>query len=245
MEHFLKFSKESGIDDDISLNTIFKGNAGTGKTTVAKIYTKMLFDLGYIKQNKMISIVPSDFMAHYVGQTQDKTREILNKASGGVLFIDEAYNLSLAQDPDGGLFMREAVVELLKYMENKDNVVIFAGYTKEMEELLNINPGFKSRIGETITFKDYTLDELVEIFKRNINSKKLTLDKNAITPLKKLISSKMNVKNFGNARFIEKLVSKVIIKHAENVYENNSSLLIITKEDLDIENDNDKSTFGF
>ena len=245
MEHLLKFSKESGIDDDVLLNTIFKGNSGTGKTTVAKIYTKMLFDLGYIKQNKMISIVPSDFMAHYVGQTQDKTREILDKASGGVLFIDEAYNLSLAQDPDGGSFMREAVVELLKYMENKDNVVIFAGYTKEMEELLNINPGFKSRIGETITFKDYTLDELVEIFKRNINSKKLTLDKNAIAPLKKLISSKMNVKNFGNARFVEKLVSKVIIKHAENVYENNSSLLIITKEDLDIENGDDKSTFGF
>ncbi len=242
---YLKFTKDININDNIFLNTIFKGNPGTGKTTVARIYTNILYELGYIKEDKMVSIVPSDLMGQYVGQTQSTTREILDKARNGVLFIDEAYNLNIAKEYDGGTYMREAVVELLKYMENRENVVVFSGYTKEMDELLELNPGFKSRIGEIIVFDDYDADELVDIFKLNLKKYKMTIDKKAENKLKEIFEKKLNIKNFGNARYVEKYLSKVIMKHSENVYDKKSNIYKITTDDLDINDTNEKSLFGF
>ncbi len=245
LKKYLIFQKKIGMQNELFLNTIFKGNSGTGKTTVAKIYTKMLFDLGFINENKMISIVPSDFMAHYVGQTQDKTREILDRANGGVLFIDEAYNLNMAKEYSGGSYMREAVVELLKYMEDKKHVVIFSGYKHEMEELLNINPGFKSRIGEIILFDDYSVDELVDIFKLNIKKYNLKLEKKAQKKLIDILEKKKSIKNFGNARYVEKLVNQVMVKHAENVYENEKNIYSLSEADFNISDNEEKESFGF
>ena len=244
LEYLLKFYKEINKTNQAYLNVIFKGNPGTGKTTVARNYADLLFNLGYIKNNNLVEIVPTDLMGEYVGQTRDTTREILNKAKGGVLFIDEAYNLNTAKEYSGGTYMREAVVELLKYMEDKENVVIYAGYKNEMEELLNINPGFKSRIGTVINFDDYTTKELVQIFKYNADKYNLKCSKKFLIELEKRFEKEKNKKNFGNARYVENLLNKVLNIHASNVYNKNKDLYLLTEEDLKIKEDND-SKFGF
>ncbi len=244
LEYLLKFYKEINKTNQAYLNVIFKGNPGTGKTTVARNYADLLFNLGYIKNNNLVEIVPTDLMGEYVGQTRDTTREILNKAKGGVLFIDEAYNLNTAKEYSGGTYMREAVVELLKYMEDKNNVVIYAGYKNEMEELLNINPGFKSRIGKVINFEDYTTKELVQIFKYNADKYNLKCSKKFLIELEKKFEKEKNKKNFGNARYVENLLNKVLNVHAANVYNKKQDLYLLTEEDLKIKEEN-YSKFGF
>lgn len=244
LEYLLKFYKEINKTNQAYLNVIFKGNPGTGKTTVARNYADLLYNLGYIDNNNLVEIVPTDLMGEYVGQTRDTTREILNKAKGGVLFIDEAYNLNTAKEYSGGTYMREAVVELLKYMEDKKNVVIYAGYKNEMEELLNINPGFKSRIGTVINFDDYTTKELVQIFKYNANKYNLKCSKKFIIELEKRFEKEKNKKNFGNARYVENLLNKVLNIHATNVYKKNKDLYLLTEEDLKIKEEN-YTKFGF
>ena len=244
LEYLLKFYKDIGKSSNVYLNTIFKGNPGTGKTTVARNYADLLYKLGYIQNNNLVEIVPTDLMGEYVGQTRETTREILKKAKGGVLFIDEAYNLNTAKEYSGGTYMREAVVELLKYMEDKSNVVIYAGYKQEMEELMNINPGFKSRIGTIINFDDYTTKELIEIFKLNANKYDLKCSKDFILELEKHINKVKNSKNFGNARYIENILNKILFVHASNVYNKQQDLYLLTKEDLNIKEESNNS-FGF
>ena len=244
LEYLLKFYKEIGKDSQTYLNVIFKGNPGTGKTTVARNYADLLYNLGYIENNNLVEIVPTDLIGEYVGQTRHTTREILNKAKGGVLFIDEAYNLSSAKEYSGGMYMREAVVELLKYMEDKKNVVIYAGYKLEMEELLNINPGFKSRIGTIIDFDDFTTKELTQIFKYNADKYNLKCSKEFIIDLEKKLDKEKCKKNFGNARYVENLLNKVINVHASNVYTKDKDMYTLTKEDLKIKEECNNA-FGF
>ena len=244
MEYLLKFYKDINKTNEGFLNVIFKGNPGTGKTTVARNYADILYKLGYIKNNNLVEVVPSDLIGEYVGHTRNTIRRILDKAKGGVLFIDEAYNLNSAKDPDGGMYMREAVVELLKYMEDKSNVVVYAGYKLEMEELLNINPGFKSRIGNIINFEDYTTNELMDIFKLNAKKYDLNYTKDFLKELEKKIDKEKNNKNFGNARYIESLLNKILYVHANHVYDKGKDLYTLTKEDLNIKEENVNS-FGF
>ena len=245
LEYLLKFNKDINNTNKPFLNSIFKGNPGTGKTTVARCYAKLLKDLGYITSDEITEIVPNDLIGEYVGQTRNTARRVLEKSKGGILFIDEAYNLMEAKENSGGCYMREAVVELLKYMEDKSNVVIFAGYKKEMEDLIeNINPGFKSRIGKVIDFDDYTIDELVEIFDLNLKKYNMNYSKEFKNGLIKYIEKNKQKKNFGNARFIENLISKVIQNHAKNVYENNIELLRLEKIDL-VEDNVESKDFGF
>ena len=223
--------------NDVNLHMVFLGNPGTGKTTVARILSGILYNLGYIKQNKLIEVSSKDLVAEYVGQTAPKTMAVIERAMGGILFIDEAY--SLAVKPGGSTYNEEAIATLIKAMEDyRDNlVVIFAGYTKEMNDFLNSNSGIVSRIGYTLEFDDYTDDELIEILEGMAKKNGFKIDEKAINKVRELIGEYRTSKNFGNARFIRNLYEKSIIKHATNTKDKKKKdiLRTITEEDISVE----------
>ena len=238
---FMQFknkTKDSLNIKNTNLHMVFLGNPGTGKTTVARMVAGILYNLKYIKQNKLIEVSAKDLIGQYVGQTAPKTMSVVEKALGGVLFIDEAY--SLASSSSGNSFNEECVSTLIQAMENyrNDFVVIFAGYKKEMDAFLKSNSGIISRIGYTLDFKDYTIDELVLILKSMFKKSGFLVEKNAIIKAKKIIEDFAKTENFGNARFVRNLYEKTIIKHAKNTKNTTSkkALKTITTEDLSTEN---------
>ena len=224
---------------DINLHMVFLGNPGTGKTTVARIIAEMLYNLKYIKQNKLIEVSSKDLVAEYVGQTAPKTMAVIERALGGVLFVDEAYSLAF-EEGSGNSFNKEAIATLIQAMENyRDNlVVIFAGYTKEMQAFLNANSGIVSRIGYTLDFKDYTSEELLKIFEGMVKKAGFSITKEACDEVIKVIDKYRNTKNFGNARFARNLYEKTIIKHASNTRGKKAKkdLKTIVKEDISTDN---------
>lgn len=224
---------------DINLHMVFLGNPGTGKTTVARIIAEMLYNLKYIKQNKLIGVSSKDLVAEYVGQTAPKTMAVIERALGGVLFVDEAYSLA-SEEESGNSFNKEAIATLIQAMENyRDNlVVIFAGYTKEMQAFLNANSGIVSRIGYTLDFKDYTSEELLKIFEGMVKKAGFSITKEACDEVVKVIDKYRNTKNFGNARFARNLYEKTIIKHASNTRGKKAKkdLKTIVKEDISTDN---------
>lgn len=224
---------------DINLHMVFLGNPGTGKTTVARIIAEMLYNLKYIKQNKLIEVSSKDLVAEYVGQTAPKTMAVIERTLGGVLFVDEAYSLA-SEEGSGNSFNKEAIATLIQAMENyRDNlVVIFAGYTKEMQAFLNANSGIVSRIGYTLDFKDYTSEELLKIFEGMVKKAGFSITKEACDEVVKVIDKYRNTKNFGNARFARNLYEKTIIKHASNTRGKKAKkdLKTIVKEDISTDN---------
>ena len=224
---------------DTNLHMVFLGNPGTGKTTVARIVAQILYNLNYIKQNKLIEVSSKNLVAEYVGQTAPKTMSVIEKALGGVLFIDEAYSLA-SGNGEGNSYNEEAIATLIQAMENyRDNlVVIFAGYTKEMQSFLNANSGIVSRIGYTVEFEDYTVCELIQIFESMMKKSGFILENSAIEKAKDIINEYKDTKNFGNARFVRNLYEKTVIKHASNTKgkKKKSILKTITKDDISIEN---------
>ena len=224
--------------NNVNLHMVFLGNPGTGKTTVARIIVDILYNLGYIKQNKLIEVTTKDLVAEYVGQTAPKVMSVVERAMGGVLFIDEAY--ALASKGNQNSYNAEAIATLIKAMEDyRDNlVVIFAGYTKEMQDFLDSNSGIVSRIGYTLEFDDYTEDELVEIFEGMMKKSGFVIKDDAITRLREIIREHIDDKNFGNARFVRNVYEKSVIKHASNVKDKKRRdiLRTITKEDISVEN---------
>ena len=232
LKNYLSFQKklEQKVEN-IYLNLLFLGNPGTGKTTVGKIYASILYELGYIKENKVIEIVPNDLIAKYVGHTRDQTRKILEKAKGGILFIDEAYLIADTNFSSGqASFMKEAVVELLKYMEDSTNVIIFAGYPKETLRLYDSNPGFQSRICKEIYFEDYTEEELLKILKKKLIPLGLKTDKEADAEIKWIFKTEKEKKNFGNARFCNTYLQMILMNHANQCLKEENYL--ISKEDV-------------
>ena len=204
------------------LNLFFLGNPGTGKTTVARMYADMLYKMKYINDNKLIEVVPNDLIGEYVGQTRNTVREILDKARGGVLFIDEAYLLYSGSYSKGkNPYMEEAVVELIKYLEDPKNIVIFAGYPNEMRKIYDANPGIKSRIYKEIMFDDYSVLELYQILNNEMNKKKLVLDNTSKNKIIDYIKIMKQDKNFGNARSMLQLSQKMIMEHANRKVNNN------------------------
>ena len=220
--------------NNVNLHMVFLGNPGTGKTTVARMISSILYDLKYIKQNKLIEVSSKDLVAEYVGQTAVKTMNVVEKAMGGILFVDEAY--ALADKNGENTYNGEAIATLIKAMEDyrDDLVVIFAGYTKEMQDFLDSNSGIVSRIGYTLEFDDYTNKELIDIFKGMVTKAGFILDDDCISVVEDLINQNRNTKNFGNARFIRNMYEKTVIKHATNTKNNKSKKILktITKKDI-------------
>ncbi len=236
----IKLKEKAGDDlkiKDINLHMVFLGNPGTGKTTIARLISDILYNLHYIKENKLIEVSVKDLVAEYVGQTAPKTNAVIEKAMNGVLFIDEAYSLAVTNDNG---YNDEAIATLIKAMEDyRDKlVVIFAGYNKEMQAFLNSNSGIASRIGYTLHFEDYTTDELIEIFIGMATKAGFIVNSDAVDYLRVIIDENRNMKNFGNARFIRNIYEKTVIRHASNVKDKKrkSVLKTITKEDINIDN---------
>ena len=247
----LKFNKKANIDiSKFNLHMVFTGNPGTGKTTVARLLSDILYNLGYTKKNKLVEVSAKDLIAEYVGQTAGKTYNVLKSAFGGVLFIDEAY--SIVENGSNASFASDCMTTILKVMEDqRDNlIVIFAGYEKQMENFIKFNPGLKSRIGYTIKFDDYTKQELLDIFKQLLDKNNLKITNGALNKVENIIDASSKIEDFGNARYINQIYQDILIEHSKNVedIDNKEDLMTITEEDIDtakLEVKNDTRRIGF
>lgn len=211
----------------MSYHCVFTGNPGTGKTTVARIVAEIYKNLGILKKGHLVETDRSGLVAEYVGQTAVKTNKIIDKALDGVLFIDEAYSLVQGGSNDYGT---EAISTLLKRMEDDRDrlVVILAGYSDEMKQFIDSNPGLQSRFNRYINFVDYEADELKKIFMLNINKNEYKLSPEAEQKLKAVLTKAVEEKdkNFGNGRFVRNLFEKTIENQATRL----SSVGNITNE---------------
>ncbi len=209
----VRYYKETGKDalNQVAKHTVFKGNPGTGKTTVARIISKIYKALGLLERGHLVETSREDLVAGYVGQTALKTKDRINEALGGVLFIDEVYSLS---DNDKNGFGKEAVEVILKTMEDRrgDFVLIVAGYPNLVDNFLTSNPGLKSRFDATFHFYDYKADVLQRIAVSMLKKQSLTPDTDAANFLRKSLHNQYENKDmyFGNARFVRRVVEKVI-----------------------------------
>lgn len=228
---------EQGLPNTtMSYHCVFTGNPGTGKTTVARIIAGIYKDLGLLKKGHLVETDRAGLVAEYVGQTAPKTNAKIDEALDGVLFIDEAYTLVGGANDFGS----EAIATLLKRMEdNRDRlVVILAGYTNEIKEFIDSNPGLQSRFNRYIEFDDYSADELCEIFKANLKKSRYKIKRDAFDALQEKINTAVRYKdeNFGNARFIRNLFEKVVQNQADRLARQSSisdeELTIITFDDI-------------
>ncbi len=213
---FLQIRREKGFSesDYINLHTLYIGNPGTGKTTVAKMLGLLYKKMGFLTSGHVVEVDRSNLVGEYIGQTAPKMKEAIEKARGGVLFIDEAYALARGND-DSKDFGREAIEILLKEMSDgvHNFVVIAAGYPKEMKTFLDSNPGLKSRFKHTFEFPDYLPQELNQIAQFSAQEQGVTLHDKAVVALDKLIVNAYRERDrtFGNARFVHDLIEQAKI----------------------------------
>ena len=200
-----------------SLHMSFTGNPGTGKTTVALRMAQILHRLGYVRKGHLVAVTRDDLVGQYIGHTAPKTKEILKKAMGGVLFIDEAYYLYRPENERD--YGQEAIEILLQVMENQrdDLVVILAGYKERMESFFRSNPGLSSRIAHHLDFPDYSPEELLEIALRMVQHMQYTLSESALGALREYIPKRMNQPHFANARSIRNALDRARLRHANRL----------------------------
>ncbi len=223
--------------DALTLHMIFKGNPGTGKTTVARLLGKTFHETGILSQGHIVEVERADLVGEYIGHTAQKTRSQIKKALGGILFIDEAYSLARGGQKDFG---KEAIDVLVKAMEDyRDQfILILAGYLREMDYFLNMNPGLRSRFPMMIVFPDYTIDELMAIAESMAAEKEYLISSEAGYMLRKhltRLSNKGHLK-FSNARYIRNLLERATRKQAMRLVKENhysrKKLMVLTPEDL-------------
>ena len=210
------------------LHMCFMGNPGTGKTTVARIIGKLFSEMEVLsKDNIFVEAQRQDLIGEYIGHTAPKTKRVVDSANGGVLFIDEAYSLSPKES--GKDYGHECIATLLKEMEDKRDslCVILAGYTKEMNELLKVNPGFDSRIQFKLEFPDYTEEELYKIFKQMAKNENYKIANNVKEIVIKYFSEQKKKENFANARCARNLFEKIKFEQANR----------IAKEEIELQNE--------
>ena len=222
--------KDNGLPvTDLSLHMVFSGNPGTGKTTIARLMARIYHSLGILSKGQLVEVDRSGLVAGYVGQTALKTGKVIEKALGGVLFIDEAYALNGRSDNDFG---QEAIDTLLKAMEDHrdDLVVIAAGYDGLMDDFVRSNPGLESRFNRFLHFDDYSPDELLAIFRMQCGKGCYELDEDGEEALKQLLEreSREHSVSFGNARGVRNIFEKLLVIQANRL----AGLPSVSREDL-------------
>ena len=221
---------------------IFKGNPGTGKTTIARIVAKLLQKMGVLTKGHLIEVERADLVGEYIGHTAQKTRDLVRKALGGVLFVDEAYSLARGGEKDFG---KEAIDTLVKAMEDHRNqfVLILAGYPLEIEQFLMTNPGLPSRFPIQIEFPDYSVDQLLQIGELMVKERDYVLMPQTVFKLRQLLIQEKQSEafSFSNARFVRNTIEKAIRHQAVRLIGQYSSaipgrgeLMSIRPEDLKV-----------
>jgi len=226
-----KLRKSLGITSGSpGLHMSFTGSPGTGKTTVGLKMADILYQLGYIKKGHLLTVTRDDLVGQYIGHTAPKTKEVLKKAMGGVLFIDEAYYL---YKPDNERdYGSEAIEILLQVMENQrdDLVVILAGYKEPMDKFYESNPGLSSRIANHIDFPDYTTQELLQIAKMMLEEQQYKLTPDAEVALTEYITRRKAKPLFANARSVKNALDRARMRQANRIFDSRGQVL--TKKEL-------------
>ena len=221
-----------------TLHMSFSGNPGTGKTTVALRMAELLHKLGYVRKGHLVTVTRDDLVGQYIGHTAPKTKEVLKKAMGGVLFIDEAYYLYRPENERD--YGQEAIEILLQVMENNrdDLVVILAGYKNRMNTFFESNPGFRSRIAHHIEFPDYTTSELLDIGSAMLDQLNYYFTKSAKNAFTEYINLRKEQPHFANARSIRNALDRVRLRQANRLFKENNGPVdaekLSTLEEVDI-----------
>ena len=221
-----------------TLHMSFSGNPGTGKTTVALRMAELLHKLGYVRKGHLVTVTRDDLVGQYIGHTAPKTKEVLKKAMGGVLFIDEAYYLYRPENERD--YGQEAIEILLQVMENNrdDLVVILAGYKNRMNTFFESNPGFRSRIAHHIEFPDYSTPELLDIGSSMLDQLNYYLTKSAKDAFIEYINLRKEQPHFANARSIRNALDRARLRQANRLFKENNGLvnaeILSTLEEVDI-----------
>ena len=225
-----RLRREVGLEAERPvLHMCFTGRPGTGKTTVAMRMAQMLNRLGYIRGDHVIVATRDTLVGQYVGHTAPKTKEMVKKAMGGVLFIDEAYYLYRKEsERDYG---QEAIEILLQVMENQreDLVVILAGYKDRMDEFFSFNPGMRSRVAHHLDFPDFSMDELMRIAEMMLAQQQYHFDDAAREAFRDYLKRRMALPEFANARSVRNAIDRIKLRQANRLYSSGGT---VTKEDL-------------
>ena len=226
------------VNESPTLHMSFSGNPGTGKTTVALKMGNLLFRLGYVRKGHLVTVTRDDLVGQYIGHTAPKTKEVLKKAMGGVLFIDEAYYLYRPENERD--YGQEAIEILLQVMENNrdDLVVILAGYKDKMDKFFESNPGFRSRIAHHIDFPDNSNNELLEIAEVMVASMNYHFNEESKKAMAEYIKIRKKQPHFANARSIRNAIDRARLRQANRVFNNSEGPIgasfLSQIEDIDI-----------
>lgn len=223
-----------------TLHMLFKGNPGTGKTTVARLLGELFSAMGVLTKGHLIEAERADLVGEYIGQTAQKTRDLIKKAQGGILFVDEAYSLARGGEKDFG---KEAIDTMVKHMEDKKDefVLILAGYSNEMDRFMRTNPGLPSRFPIIISFPNYTDHELSAISDQMLEDREYKMTSEARRKLARHLKVKVaeNEKGFSNGRYVRNIIEKSIRQQAVRLLRegvpDRDSLLTIRASDITIE----------